>query len=425
MSSLNELCLTELTALRSAGKLDEKQLLEDCIQRISQREPEVQAFQFFNADQARKSLSSNSTTINCPATNLSGIPFGVKDIMDTWDMPTTWGSPIYKDHRPAKDAGIVAALRSHGAQVMGKTVTTEFAYFFPGKTKNPKNTNHTPGGSSQGSAAAVADFMIPFSLGSQTAASVIRPAAYCGVVGYKASHGEFDLGGICSLSQSMDSLGIFVRDARDLQLIRTTLLGCQTGHNSHHPQKIGVVKTPHWLSASEETRNLLINVSERVRDAGVEVIDLQIGPADESLTEAQKTIMAYEVARSRAFEYHQYRSQISPQFKALVEDGMQLSRQAYEDASTLADTCRQQLAEVLLSVDFLLTPSATGEAPEGIDSTGDPLFSRMWNLLGGPAVTLPAGTGPKGLPLGVQLIGGKSQDDKLLENAVWLQNLIS
>ena len=233
MSSLNELSLTELIARRLTGELDIQQLVEDCIQRINQREPEVQAFQYFNADQVRKSYLSQDMNLEHQGTDLLGIPFGVKDIMDTWDMPTGWGSPIYADHQPAKDAGIVAALRSCGAQVMGKTVTTEFAYFYPGKTRNPKNTSHTPGGSSQGSAAAVADFMIPFSLGSQTAASVIRPAAFCGVVGYKASYGEFDLGGICSLSQSMDSLGMFVRDVQDLQIIRSVLLGCQSPQKTH------------------------------------------------------------------------------------------------------------------------------------------------------------------------------------------------
>ena len=422
MSSLNELSLTELIARRLTGELDIQQLVEDCIQRINQREPEVQAFQYFNADQVRKSYLSQDMNLEHQGTDLLGIPFGVKDIMDTWDMPTGWGSPIYADHQPAKDAGIVAALRSCGAQVMGKTVTTEFAYFYPGKTRNPKNTSHTPGGSSQDSAAAVADFMIPFSLGSQTAASVIRPAAFCGVVGYKASHGEFDLGGICSLSQSMDSLGMFVRDVQDLQIIRSVLLGCQSPQKTHQPQKVGLVKTPHWLDASEATQQLLTHTAEQIRGSGTDVVELHIGPQDDSLTEAQKTIMAYEVARSRAFEYHNYISQVSPQMCALIEDGKHVSRQAYVQALQLAESSRQQLIEVFSDVDFLLAPSAIGEAPVGIDSTGDPVFSRMWNLLGGPAVTLPAGTGPKGLPLGVQLIGAKFQDDALLGNAVWLQN---
>ena len=422
MSSLNELSLTELAARRSVGELDVQQLTEDCIQRIIQREPVVQAFQHFSADQVRTSYLCQDTNLEHQETNLLGIPFGVKDIMDTWDMPTSWGSPIYADHQPAKDAGIVAALRGCGAQVMGKTVTTEFAYFHPGKTRNPRNIKHTPGGSSQGSAAAVADFMIPFSLGSQTAASVIRPAAFCGVVGYKASHGEFDLGGICSLSQSMDSLGMFVRDAQDLQLIRSAILGCQSPRKNHHPRKVGLVKTSHWHEASEETQQLLSNTAERIRSSGVDVVECQIGPHDDSLTQAQKTIMAYEVARSRAFEYHNYISQVSPQMCALIEDGKHVSRQAYAQATHLAESSRQQLTEIFSDIDFILTPSAIGEAPVGIDSTGDPIFSRMWNLLGGPAVTLPAGTGPQGLPLGVQLIGAKFQDDELLENAVWLQD---
>lgn len=419
MTAMNELSLVELDALRRRGELDTRQLLEDCLARIAAREEEVQAFSWVDPDHARASLAQAGPSRF--GKGLEGIPFGVKDIMDTHDMPTGWGSPLYTDSVPPRDAGCVAVLRACGALALGKTVTTEFAFICPGKTRNPHNPAHTPGGSSQGSAAAVADFMLPFALGTQTAASVIRPAAFCGVVGYKASRGAFDLGGVCSLSASMDSLGFFSRDAGDMAVIRAAMLGDAEPVAAQKPASIGLVRTPHWQEADEDTRRVVDQVVRQVEAAGVPVDTVEVGPSDGGLTEAQKLVMAYEVARSRSFEYERYPERISPHIRTLIEEGRGIDPNHYRQALALATHWRGQLAAQLSQGRLLLAPSAPGEAPHGLDSTGDPLFSRMWNLLGVPSMTLPAGRGAHGLPIGVQLVGACDGDDALVAGARWLQ----
>jgi amidase len=347
---------------------------------------------------------------------------GIKDIIDTHDMPTAWGSPIYAGHRPVRDAGCVAALRRSGAVIAGKTVTTEFAYFYPGKTRNPHNLDHTPGGSSMGSAAAVADRMLPAALGSQTAASVIRPAAYCGIVGYKSTQGAFDLGGICGLSATMDSLGFMVREPGDLHLLRQAYLGAEAPAPwpPGEAPRIGLVRTPHWLDACPDSRALLEAMATALESEGAEISEIEIGPPDGALTEAQKTVMAFETARARAFEFETHRDELSDAFRTLVEEGLAVDFASYQSALDLATVWSGRLDAVFADVDFLLAPSAPGEAPEGLAKTGDPLFSRMWNVLRVPLITLPAGVGPNGLPLGIQLIGALGGDDRLIRDADWV-----
>ena len=347
---------------------------------------------------------------------------GIKDIIDTVDMPTAWGSSIYTDHRPARDAGCVAALRRSGAVIAGKTVTTEFAYYYPGKTRNPHNLDHTPGGSSMGSAAAVADMMLPAALGSQTAASVIRPAAYCGIVGYKSTQGEFDLGGVCGLSSTMDSLGFMVREPVDLHLLRKAYLGTEAPvtWTPDEAPSIGLVRTPHWQDASPDSQTLFEAMAAAFETEGAEISEIEIGPTDGSLTEAQKTVMAFETARARAFEFETHRDELSDEFRSLVEEGLAVDFAKYKSALDLATVWSRRLEAVFAEVDFLLAPSAPGEAPEGLAKTGDPLFSRMWNLLRVPSITLPAGVGPNGLPLGIQLIGAFGEDDRLIRDADWV-----
>lgn len=422
MSALNELSLHELARLKERREFSSMELIEDCIARIETREPQVRAFQHVDFDRIRNALAQPVAVAS--GTNLAGIPFGVKDIMDTCDMPTAWGSPIYAANRPPRDAGCVASLRARGAVAAGKTVTTEFACFHSGKTRNPQNLEHTPGGSSQGSAAAVADNMLPFALGTQTAASVIRPAAFCGVAGYKASRGEFDLGGVCSLSQSLDSLGFFARDARDFAIIRAAMLGDAPGAALAKPVKIGLNRTPHWRDASAESRALIESTAVKLERLGVVVEEVGIGPMDGALTEAHKQVMAFETARARAFEYHRFADLLSPQMRSLIEEGLAITRQRYTAALALAAQWAAKLDRILADVDCLLAPSAVGEAPRGLDGTGDPLFSRMWTLLGVPCVTLPADRGPADLPLGIQLIGRHRHDDELIARASWVQSII-
>lgn len=422
MTTLNNLSLTELAELRTRGEFDAAALLESCVDRIVSREDDVQAFEYIDIDKLRATPLEATTSLL--GTGLEGIPFGVKDLMDTCDMPTGWGSPIYTGRQAGRDAGCVAMLRACGAQVVGKTVTTEFACFFPGKTRNPRNPAHTPGGSSQGSAAAVADCMVPFALGTQTAASIIRPAAYCGVIGYKTSRGAFDLGGICSLSQTLDSLGFFVRNARDLGIIRSALMRGQHVGKSAQPARVGLVRTPHWEEASVVAREAVEGAAEKLSRAGVIIEELEVGPDDGALTDSHKVVMAYEAARARIFEYKNYPEQLSQQMISLIETGLALTATEYNNAIALAREWMLWLDDVLVGVDCLISPSTPGEAPAGLDSTGDPVFSRMWTLLGQPSINLPVGEGPNGMPIGIQLIGRNNHDDTLISHAAWMQPLI-
>ena len=417
---LNELSLTAVAALISSREVSAREVLGACLTRIDAREESVGAFEYLDKDNAiQQAIRLDEGALSG---SLHGLPIGIKDIIDTVDMPCAWGSPIYSGHRPPRDAGCVADLRRSGAVIAGKTVTTEFAYFYPGKTRNPHNLDHTPGGSSMGSAAAVADRMLPAALGSQTAASVIRPAAYCGIVGYKSTQGSFDLGGVCSLSSTMDSLGFMVREPGDLHLLRKAYLGTEapTAWPPGEAPRIGLVRTPHWPDASPESQTLLKAMAAACEAEGAEISEIEIGPADGALTEAQKSVMAFETARARAFEFEIHRDELSDAFVSLVEEGLAVDFAKYKSALDLASVWSGRLAAVFAEVDFLLAPSAPGEAPEGLAGTGDPLFCRMWNLLRVPSITLPAGVGPNGLPLGIQLIGAIGEDDRLIRDADWV-----
>ena len=417
MTALNELSLHEAAALTIARQVKAEELVEACIARIEAREPTVQAFEVFDPDYARDQAKAlDAGPVRGP---LHGIPLAVKDIIDTADMATGWGSPIYAGHRPVRDAACVALCRAAGAVILGKTVTTEFAYFHPGKTVNPHNPAHTPGGSSMGSAAAVAVFMVPVAFGSQTAGSVIRPAAYCGTVGYKASHGDFSLDGVCGLSSSLDTLGCFVRDPRDLATMRAALLGDEGAPALSRPPRVGFYRTPHWDDAEPATRALLDNTAMLLSERGARIEDATLGPAFDRLSEAQKTVMAFETARTRAHECEAHPDQVSPPMAKLFQVGRATAYGAYREARQLAAAGRRALDELFGRFDLLLAPSAPGEAPEGLDTTGDPLFNRMWTLLHVPCITLPIGAGPKGLPLGIQLIGAKGEDGKLIAGTAW------
>lgn len=424
MNELNRLSLTKAAALISSGQIKPSELIDACAQRIEQREPEVQAFQYLDLN----SVTKNAQKLDSRAMqgDLLGIPVGIKDIIDTADMPTTMGSPIYARHQPQFDAVCVNALRYAGAVILGKTVTTEFACFHPGKTRNPHNLSHTPGGSSMGSAAAVADFMLPVAIGSQTAASVIRPAAYCGVVGYKSSQGEFSLSGILSLSQTMDSLGFFVREVADLSLLRRTLLAASPALDiESNTIRLGLVRTPHWDEASTETQLMIESSAKRLEQSGAIIEEINIGRADTSLAAAQKVIMAYELCRARAWEYTNHRQLLSEPMIALIESGLVTSFDDYQQAQKLAADCYDELKNLFQRVDALIAPSAAGEAPKGLSHTGDPLFSRMWNVLRVPSITIPVGTGANNLPLGLQVIGQHRHDDELIQITSWIHQRLT
>jgi amidase len=423
---LNELSFAQMALQIRTGLVTSEAIMLACIDRIEQREAEVGAFVCFDANAALASARlADQSEAKGP---LHGVPFAIKDIIDTNIFPTGWGTTFYDGHQPSRNASCVEMFIRAGAIPFGKTVTTEFAYFKPGKTANPHNLNHTPGGSSSGSAAAVADNMLPFGFGSQTAASLIRPAAYCGIAGYKASHGSFDLQGVMSLSPSLDTLGFIAREIEDFELARSVLCGSTPAKLidlEAAPLRISLFRGPHWQEGSLEMRDVCNRAVNGLKSAGAQTGELACPEVFKLLTAAQKTVMGYEVAHARIFEYSRYEDQLSLQFKQLVESGLAVSRSDYESACTTRDRAARILEMMFIDTDIILTPAAPGEAPLGLDATGDPLFSRGWNLLKVPCISIPYGKGPNGLPLSVQLVARLGADDDLLAAAKWVDRQLN
>jgi len=421
---LNRLSAGHAAARLAAGDITAERLAEDCLARIAEREGVVGAGEHLDLERARAAARARDAA--GPAGALHGIPIGVKDIIDTADMPTGYGSPIHAGHRPAEDAACVAAARRAGAVILGKTVTTEFAYFTPGKTANPRNVAHTPGGSSSGSAAAVADFMVPLAFASQTAGSVIRPAAYCGIVGFKPTFGRYDLAGLRRNAPSLDTLGFFARSVADVALFAAAIEGRERpGLESSRPPRIGLCRTPQWNHADAATQHVIEGTARHLAAVGAEVLEGEL-PADfVTLVQAQKDIMAYEMARSLAAERRDHWDRLSPALQAIIREGEACADGRYRDALTIAGHCRDLLADAFGKCDALLAPATQGEAPRGLGATGDPIFNRIWTLLHVPCLTIPAGTGPKGLPIGIQLIGRADDDDGLLRVAHWAETRLA
>jgi Asp-tRNA(Asn)/Glu-tRNA(Gln) amidotransferase A subunit family amidase len=418
MTEPHDLSVVAAAAEIAAGRLTAEALVESCLARIAEREPTVGAWEFLDRVQAR--TQARALDRGPRRGPLHGVPVGIKDIIDTQDMPTGCGSPIYRDRRCAWDAACVALLRAAGAVILGKTVTTEFAYFQPGKTANPHNSQHTPGGSSSGSAAAVADRMVPAALGTQTAGSIIRPAAFCGVVGYKPTFGSFSLAGIKPFSPSLDTLGVFARAVEDLPLLRRALLGAEEQSPPPAPPRIGLCRTAHWSVAEPATHNAIEQAATQLAAAGAAVTETE-GAADfGALTEAQKIIMAFEAARSYASELLFHKAAVSTKLRELAAAGLACPMADYGRAQALAEDARRKLDDRFREVDVMLAPSAIGEAPKGLGATGDPIFNRTWTLLHVPTITLPLFTGPSGLPAGIQLIGRRGDDARLIAAAAWV-----
>jgi Asp-tRNA(Asn)/Glu-tRNA(Gln) amidotransferase A subunit family amidase len=343
-------------------------------------------------------------------------------------MPTGLGFAPYADRQPSWDAACVAACRRAGAIVLGKTVTTEFAYFAPGKTRNPLDLNATPGGSSSGSAAAVADGMVPLAFGSQTAGSLVRPAAFCGIYGYKGSHGEFSLAGIRPLSESLDSLGLLARCVEDLRLLRDVLLDrpvMEHAADGARSPRLGLYKTMHWDAVHPAGRAAVEGAVERLRRAGARVEALQAPTSLAPIEDAQRTVMAYEAAHGYVFECTRHPQQLSPQFRALSDQGRAIPRGLYLEALGHIAIAQADFARAFAGFDAWVAAAALGEAPPASEGTGDPVLSRPWTALQAPAVALPAGLGPRGLPLGIQLLAPKGGDDALLATAAWVADRLA
>jgi amidase len=426
MTEPNRLSATEALARMRGGTLSAQALMAACLDRIRAREPEVQAWVHLEAAAALERARECDRASMREA--LAAIPLGVKDVIDTGDMPTQYNSPFYAAFRPRVDAACVAMARREGAIVVGKTVTTEFASRVPGPTRNPHNPEHTPGGSSSGSAAAVADCMVPIAFGTQTGGSVIRPAAYCGVVGYKPTFGSINCAGMKHLSESLDTIGVLARTVEDCALVVHATSGRSLPEfaAAQRAPRIGLCRTSRWDKASNATHAVLERTAQTLSQRGAAVRELTLAPEFDRLYDGQQVISNFDMARGLAPEWRAHAELLSEHMRRQVELHLDMPRSRYAEAVRHAAQCRMNFAQMLAAsdVDVLLTPSAPDEAPKGLASTGDSLFNRNWTLLGVPCVTLPAGTGPGGLPIGVQLVGGRDDDERVLLAAYWVQRLL-
>jgi Asp-tRNA(Asn)/Glu-tRNA(Gln) amidotransferase A subunit family amidase len=421
MNGLNLLSATEAARQLTDRRITAVQLLEACLERITAREPVVGAWTQLGLAAAR----ARAKALDAGAVQglLHGLPLGVKDLMDTVDLPAGYGSPVYANHQPAWDAAAVAMARAAGAVVVGKSVTTEFATFCPGKTANPHNPAHTPGGSSSGSAAAVADFMVPLAFGTQTAGSIIRPAAFCGVVGYKPSFGTASRAGVKALSDTLDTVGALARTVADAALLVAAVSGRRDlllERPLDRAPRVGLCRTHEWKHAQPATEAAFERARTQLAQAGAKLTDVDLPPQFAGLVQAQLDIMGFELVRSLAYERLNHAAQLSPQLQQMINAGLAVTSERYAAAIALARGCRRALSQVFTAVDVLLAPSAAGEAPAGLAATGDPLFNRIWTLLHAPCVHLPFTTGPQGLPVGLQAIGNIGADRETLAAADWL-----
>jgi Asp-tRNA(Asn)/Glu-tRNA(Gln) amidotransferase A subunit family amidase len=422
VSDFRSLTVREAARQIADGRLSAEALVKVCLDHIQERETVVGAWQFL--DRERALAAARRCDAEPPRGPLHGIPIAVKDLIDTVDMPTAYGSPIYRDHRPAADASCVALARAAGAVVLGKTVTTEFAAFTPGKTANPRNPAHTPGGSSSGSAAAVADGMVPLALGTQTAGSVIRPAAYCGCVGYKPSYGLINRAGVKPLADSLDTVGVFARTVEDAEFFAGVLSERPALRHLTTPSKaphFGLYRTPMWEEAEPAAAAALDAARAALERAGAAVAELAIAPEHHGLAEAQDTIMRFEMAQALAYERIEHSAELSPRLAQMLDAGMTIGADEYDRALTRAAEARAGLDAFFGECNAVLVPAAPGEAPRGLGNTGDPIFNRMWTLLGVPCVTLPARWDENGLPTGVQLVGRTRDDPRLMACAAFLE----
>ena len=416
-SDLWKLTATEAARLIRTGKLRPIDLTESCLARIAEREPTVRAFAWFDADYARKSAAAASPG------PLHGLPLGIKDVLDTADMPSEYGSSIWRGWRPKADAAAVAWAKAAGAVSFGKTVTTEFATRKPGPTANPANLAHTPGGSSSGSAAGVAAGFFPFAYGTQTAGSVIRPAAFCGVVGYKPTFGLISRIGMKVMSDSLDTVGVIARSVADCALLAGAVSGRDLGDPDarvEHAPRVGVCRSPTWDLAGPETPPLLDRVAAALGRAGAVVSARELPAAFDAVVQAHPVVMNGESARALGWELAAARDGISEGLRERLDWGLSRSEAEYDEAAAVFARTRAGFPAAMERLDILLTPSAPGEAPKGLEWTGDPAFNFIWTSLGVPCVTVPAGTGPHGLPLGIQVVGRAGEDRAVLAWAQWV-----
>jgi len=416
--SLHALSLTQMLGAIQERRCGADEIVRDCLRRIAAQEPRVGAWAH-PVDEASVLRRWQSSAQHYAQAPLQGLPLGVKDTIDACGLPAERGSPIWRGRVAREDAACVSLLKAAGAFVIGKTVTTEFAYFKPGKTSNPHNRLHTPGGSSSGSAAAVAAAMVPVALGTQTAASVIRPAAYCGVAAWVATQGAISLRGVVPLAQSCDSLGVFARDIRDLLIVEGLLRRSTEPSSAAPPQALLALDPANLVDA--EMAAAYDHALAELSAQGLRVVRSSLGAYTSDWITLQSRVMAYEAAQSLAFEYATARAALTEPLRQLIEQGMTLSAEAYAHDCVRRAQALITVVAALQEHVALIAPAALGAAPLGLTSTGRPDMSRPWQWLGLPQVCLPCARTAAELPLGVQLIGRPRQDRELLRHALWLQ----
>jgi len=433
---LADLSAAQLAPKLASGEVRAVELVEACLKRIAERDGDVEAWAYLDPDHARAQANSRDEQRQAgrPIGPLHGLPVGVKDIFDTADMPTENGTVLHRGRQPSEDSTAVALLRQAGAIILGKTVTTECALMHPGKTRNPHDAAHTPGGSSSGSAAAVASGMAPLAVASQTNGSVIRPASYCGIFGLKPTHGLIPRTGVFAQSRFLDTIGVYGRSVADLALLGETLMRYDARDPDSKPRPapplrtiaaeappvkpaFAFVKTPVWDKADGDTQE---GFAELAAMLGEQCDEVALPDIFADAWDWHRRIMFADIAKSLAGLYERGRDQLSESLRGIIEEGREVRAVAYAAAMDWRAVLNAGLDEIFSRYDAVITPAATGEAPDSLDTTGDPTFCTLWTFCGTPAVSLPLLVGGHGLPIGVQLVGQRANDARLLRAAAWL-----
>jgi Asp-tRNA(Asn)/Glu-tRNA(Gln) amidotransferase A subunit family amidase len=422
---LNELSAAEIARKIAAGETTCEAVVHDCIARVAARDKVVKAWVNFD----EKLVLAQARALDGASARgpLHGVPIGLKDTIDTFDMPTEMGSPIYRGNRPRADAACVALLRRAGAIILGKTATCEFAGSAPPETTNPHNAGHTPGGSSSGSAAGVADHMVPAALGTQTGGSILRPSSFCGIFGYKPTYNTINKIGVWPAADSIDTIGWLARSIDDMEML-TDVLRMQTPQpprKLNGAPRIGVWRTDLWDTAQPESKAAIEDVAKKLGKAGANVRDVELPEAFKGLhVIARSTIAFHERAACMAFAWDHHREKLSPQMQRYIENGLKISRDEHVAGMKRVDECRASLDPVFEKHDVLLVPCVPGEAPKGLGATGDPSMQAIWTALHTPTMTLPSHRGPNNLPVGIQLVAQRYDDDRLFACARWVWDKI-
>jgi Asp-tRNA(Asn)/Glu-tRNA(Gln) amidotransferase A subunit family amidase len=417
MTDLNRLSAVEVASRTRSGAVSCEEIARDCLARIDARESVVRAWSYLDADAVLRQAKALDRAPNRGP--LHGVPVGVKDVIETFDMPTEMGSPIYRGYRTMSDASCVAMLRAAGALIFGKTVTCEFAGVTAGPTTNPHDPLRTPGGSSSGSGAAVADFMVPLAFGTQTGGSVQRPSSFCGIVGYKPTFGLINPQGVKPAAESLDTVGLMARSVEDIELSARVLTNAApvSWLSEDTRIRIGICRTYAWDNAEPATRDAIEDAASRLARAGFPVQDAELPERFKALQDTREIINDFERARGMAWEWQTHSEQISEGLAKSIRNGLAMDMSRYVGALESVDEFRREMTDVFAGVDVLLTPAVNGEAPAGLGYTGHHGFQSIWTQLRTPTVTLPTHAGPAGLPVGIQLVAPRYADVRLLAAA--------